>query len=281
MLQIKDLEVAVDNHQVLHGVNLQIPASRIQAVMGPNGSGKSTLAATLAGHPDYQVNTGQILLNDRNILDLSPDQRAQQGILLAFQSPVGIPGVSLQNFLRAAWEARFGQIHSPSKNQASKNISDQNKKWPQPSQKVSFQSVLEFRDYLAKKAKLINLPAEFLSRPLDTNFSGGERKKIEMLQLLALQPQFAILDETDSGLDIDAIQTIARAAQYAQQNYQTGLLIITHYQRILDFIKPDQVHILVDGQVVESGQMELVRQLEKEGYQKYKKDQTWKQLLIN
>ncbi len=239
-----DLQVAVQDKLIVKGVSLSIKPSEVHAVMGPNGSGKSTLANALCGHPSYQVKKGQIKLDDLELLELSPDERARAGLFLAFQYPVEVPGVSVQNFLKRAYEARFSA---------------------QPDR--LFKRVIDFRQYLQQKADEFQIDQAFLSRGLNENFSGGEKKQLEILQMAVLEPKYAILDETDSGLDIDAIKKVAAGVQRVIELHQTGVLVITHYQRILDFLKPEIVHVMIDGKIKKTGGIELVHILEKEGYQ--------------
>jgi Fe-S cluster assembly ATP-binding protein len=237
-LVIQDLHVSVEGKEILKGVNLVLPTGEIHALMGPNGSGKSTLSYTLMGHPKYEVTQGQIWFKGENILDLEPDERARRGIFLAFQYPVSVPGVSMGNFLRLAVK------------------SVQGKDMP----------VLQFRRLVQEKMKLLKMEDSFLSRYVNDGFSGGEKKRAEILQMALLQPQVAIMDETDSGLDIDALRTVAEGIN-ALRGPNLGVLIITHYQRILNYITPDYVHMLVDGRIVRSGGMELVEALEARGYE--------------
>jgi Fe-S cluster assembly ATP-binding protein len=236
-LIIENLKVEVEGRQVLKGVNLAVPKGEVHAIMGPNGSGKSTLANTLMGHPQYKVTEGRVLWKGQNILELSPDERARLGLFMAFQYPVAVPGVSVVNFLRMALKSLRG-TDIP---------------------------VVEFRKLLREKMQLLKVDDAFVSRYLNEGFSGGEKKRNEILQMAVLQPEFAILDETDSGLDIDAVRIVANAVN-AMRGPDVGFLIITHYSRILNYIEPDVVHVLVDGRVVRSGGPELAHELEQRGY---------------
>lgn len=242
-LNIKNLHVNVDDKPILKGVDLSVKQGEVHALMGPNGSGKSTLAYSIMGHPNYEVTAGEILFNDTNLLELSPDERSRLGIFLAFQYPVAIPGVTLANFLRTAMNSR-----RRAKNSEDKGI-------PIP----------EFRKILKEKMDLLEVDHSFAGRYLNDGFSGGEKKRAEILQMATLEPQIAVLDETDSGLDIDALRTVAEGVN-ALRGPDLGILVITHYQRILDYIKPDHVHILYNGIIVESGGPELALQLEEQGY---------------
>lgn len=248
-LKIDQLRVKVEDQQILNGVSLTVKSGEVHAVMGPNGSGKSTLAYTLAGHPAYEVTAGQVKLGRKNLLKLSPDERSQAGLFLAFQYPVEVPGVKVQNFLRQAYRARF-------KDRKNKQ----------------FDSVLKFREHLQQLAQELNVDSQLLKRGLNEGFSGGEKKRLEILQMAVLEPKFAVLDETDSGLDIDAIKAVAAGIKKIISQHQTGVLLITHYQRILDYIQPDQVHVVVKGEVVKSGAKKLVSQLEKSGYRAWQNE---------
>ncbi len=245
-LKISNLQVKIEDKLILKGVDFEVKPGEVHAIMGPNGSGKSTLAYTLAGHPAYEIQHGEVTLDNDDLLAMSPDERSQIGLFLAFQYPVEVPGVKVQNFLRQAYRARF-------EGQKDKH----------------FNSVLEFRKHLEKLAKELKVNPELLRRGLNEGFSGGEKKRLEVLQMAVLEPKFAILDETDSGLDIDAIKAVANGVKQNIKKYQTGVLLITHYQRILDYIQPDFVHVMVKGKVVESGGKELVKELEQDGYKKW------------
>ena len=242
-LVISDLHVSVDDNEILNGVDLKIEQGEVHALMGPNGSGKSTLAYSLMGHPSYQVTQGKVEFDGVNLLDLKPDERSRLGMFLAFQYPVAIPGVTVANFLRTALNAR-----RRSENPDDKGI-------PIP----------EFRVILKEKMDFLKIDHSFAGRYLNDGFSGGEKKRAEILQLATLEPKIAILDETDSGLDIDALRTVAEGISDLR-GPNLGVLIITHYQRILNYIKPDFVHILFNGRIVESGGPELALKLEDRGY---------------
>jgi Fe-S cluster assembly ATP-binding protein len=243
VLEIKNLHVSIGDRAILNGVNLIVPQGETHALMGPNGTGKSTLAYTLMGHPNYKVTAGEVLFKGVNILELSPDQRARMGLFLAFQYPVAIPGVSVANFLRAALNARR------------RAINPQDKGVPVP----------EFRKLLKSKMDLLQVQPDFASRYLNDGFSGGEKKRAEILQMAVLEPEIAILDETDSGLDIDALRVVATGVT-ALGGPSMGVLVITHYQRILNYIKPDVVHVMYAGRIVESGGADLALRLEEHGY---------------
>lgn len=245
-LSIQNLHVSIGDKEILHGVDLTIKPGEIHAVMGPNGSGKSTLAYTLAGHPFYTVTKGSIQMDQEEINEKSPDERAMMGLFLAFQYPTEVAGVRVNNFLKVAYDQRFAN--------------DPSKKFP---------TVLAFRKHLEELAEQLNVKKELLSRGLNEGFSGGEKKRLEILQMAVLEPRYAILDETDSGLDVDAIQAVAAGAKQIVAKHQTGVLIITHYQRILKFLEPDVVHVMVNGKIAQSGGREFAETLEKEGYKKF------------
>ncbi len=251
-LDIKNVRVAVNDSQtnqkteILHGVNLTVKSGEVHAIMGPNGSGKSTLAYTLAGHPFYTVEPGsEVVLDGEHILEKSPDERAAAGLFLAFQYPVEVAGVKVQNFLRLAYNARF--TNQPEK---------------------LFSTVLAFRKHLESLAKELKVNPELLKRGLNEGFSGGEKKRVEILQMALLEPKFAILDETDSGLDIDAMKSVAAGVKKTVEKRKTGVIVITHYQRILKYLEPDFVHVMKAGKIVQSGGRDLASELENEGYEK-------------
>ena len=242
-LEIKNLHVNIDGKEILKGLDLTIEQGKIHAIMGPNGTGKSTLAYTLMGHPSYTVTEGEVHFKGQNILELEPDERSRLGIFLAFQYPVAIPGVTVANFLRTAINARRRAVNA------------EDKGMPIP----------EFRKLLKEKMDLLRMDHTFAGRYLNEGFSGGEKKRAEILQLAALKPEIAILDETDSGLDIDALRIVADGVN-ALMNNDMGILVITHYQRLLNYIKPDYVHVMLDGRIVESGGADLALHLEDQGY---------------
>lgn len=242
-LEIRNLHVSIDGQEILKGVDLTINQGEVHALMGPNGTGKSTLAYTLMGHPAYEVTEGEVIFRGQNILELEPDERAHLGIFLAFQYPVAIPGVTVANFLRTAISAR-----RKAEDPESKGI-----------------SIPEFRRLLKEKMDLLKMDHTFAGRYLNEGFSGGEKKRAEVLQMAALQPEIAIMDETDSGLDIDALRIVSEGVN-ALRGPNLGVLVITHYQRILNYIKPDYVHIMLGGRVVETGGPELALHLEEQGY---------------
>ena len=243
-LQISDLFVKVEDQQILNGINLEVPQGEVHAIMGPNGTGKSTLAYTLMGHPKYEIESGQITLDGRNLIGLAPEERSRLGLFLAFQYPVAIPGVTVANFLRTAMNA-----HRKAKNPEDKGI-------PIP----------EFRRLLTEKMDFLKMDHAMAGRYLNDGFSGGEKKRVEILQMAMLQPSMAILDETDSGLDIDALRIVSEGIE-SLKNESLGILVITHYQRMLNYLKPDVVHVMVDGKILMSGGPELALKLEEEGYE--------------
>jgi Fe-S cluster assembly ATP-binding protein len=248
LLEIKDLHVALDDGtEIVKGVDLAVDLDQKHAIMGPNGSGKSTLAYALMGHPAYEVTEGEILLDGANVVEMEADERAQRGLFLAFQYPHAIPGVTVTNFLRQAINAV----------RKSRNGGEED---PIP--------VKEFRTELLAAMERLRVPRELASRYLNDGFSGGEKKRVEILQMAMLRPRIAILDETDSGLDIDALRIVANGVNDLV-GPEMGALVITHYQRILDYITPDFVHVFVDGRIVAEGGAELAHQLESEGYEAF------------
>ncbi len=252
-LSIRNLQVSVDDKPILRGLNLEIKQGEIHALMGPNGSGKSTLAYALMGNEKYRVDAGEILLDGENLLDLAVDERAHRGLFLAFQYPTTIPGVTLADFLRRSVSAVRRARDSAAESQ--ETTTGQGMLVP----------MREFRRELLGKMKDLGVDQAFARRYLNEGFSGGEKKRVEVLQLAMLQPKFAILDETDSGLDIDALRTVAEGVS-ALAGSELGVLVITHYQRLLNYIKPHFVHILLDGQIVESGGADMAEKLDASGY---------------
>jgi len=243
-LEARDLHVAVEGREILRGVNLTVRQGEVHALMGPNGSGKSTLAAVIMGRPGYVISKGDVLLNGQSVLKLTPDKRALRGLFLAFQYPVEVPGVSVVNFMRTAYNA----VKNPT--------GDDDKKM----------SALAFRKLMKEKMALVGVDDDMVRRYVNQGFSGGEKKRMETLQLAVLQPEIAILDETDSGLDIDALKTVAGGINQLA-GPELGLLLITHYQRILEYVTPDHVHVLIGGRIVRSGGADLARELEDKGYE--------------
>jgi len=242
LLSVRSLHAGVEGREILRGIDLGVRAGEVHAVMGPNGSGKSTLAQVLAGHPGYVVTGGEVLYDGRNLLEMRPEERAREGVFLAFQYPVEIPGVANAEFLKAALNAvraHRGQGEL---------------------------DAIEFLALLREKMKLVEMDPSFMRRPLNEGFSGGEKKRNEILQMAVLEPRLAILDETDSGLDIDALRTVA-AGINALRRPDNAVVLVTHYQRILDYITPDRVHVLLNGRIVKSGDQALARELEARGYE--------------
>ena len=245
MITIKNLHASIGDKQILKGINLEVKAGEVHAIMGPNGSGKSTLSSVLAGREDYEVTEGEVIFNNKNLLDLSPEDRAREGLFLAFQYPVEIPGVSNINFLRTA----LNEIRA-----------------------YHQQEELSAKDFLAlvkDKQKLVELDSKLANRSVNEGFSGGEKKRNEIFQMAMLQPKLAILDETDSGLDIDALRIVANGVNKLKSK-DNATIVITHYQRLLDYIVPDFVHILYKGRIVKSGGKELALELEAKGYDEVK-----------
>lgn len=240
-LEIKNLRVKVDGKEIVKGISLTVEKGQVVALMGPNGSGKSTLAFTLMGHPRYKIASGKILLNKKDITKLPADERARKGLFLSFQYPQEIPGVSVSNFLRAALNA----------------IKDSNGEKPI--------SVLDFHKLLEEKMDLLKINKSFASRYINEGFSGGEKKRMEILQMAMLQPNVGILDETDSGLDVDSLKAVSNGINKIKSP-ETGILLITHYQRILNYITPHKVYIMIDGKIAKSGSKELALEVEKKGY---------------
>ncbi len=241
MLEIKNLHARVEGKEILKGVNLCIGDGEVHVLMGPNGSGKSTLSHVLVGNPKYEVTEGSITFNGKNLLELSPEDRAHEGIFMSFQAPTEIPGVSMTNFMRAAINAKrayFGQDQIPA---------------------------AEFLKMLKEKRKLVGLDAHFMSRGVNEGFSGGERKRNEIFQMAVLEPLFSILDETDSGLDVDALRIVADGFNMLRTD-KTSAMVITHYQKMLDYLKPDFVHVLVDGRIVKEGTAVLGYEIEERGF---------------
>lgn len=256
-LEIKNLHVGIEGKEILKGVNLTVNQGEIHALMGPNGSGKSTLAYAIAGHPKYEVTEGEVLVDGVNILDLEANERAVKGLFLAFQYPTAIPGVSVANFLRSAVSAvRFGNGNGTAKVAKAEGAMPESNMIP----------MRDFRKELNESMKIMGVDKGFAKRYLNDGFSGGEKKRMEILQMSLLKPKFAILDETDSGLDIDALRTVSEGVNRLA-GPELGVLIITHYQRILNYIKPQFVHIFMAGRVVESGGPDLALQLEEKGYE--------------
>ena len=244
MLEIQNVQVSIADKDILRGVDLKIKQGEIHALMGPNGSGKSTLAYALMGHPGYKVTAGQVTFKGIDVLELSPDERARMGLFLAFQYPVAIPGVTVANFLRTAINSR--------------------RKAEDPKDRGI--SIRKFRSLLREKMASLDMPEDVAGRYLNDGFSGGEKKRAEILQLATLEPDIAILDETDSGLDIDALKIVAGGVNQLV-GPDLGVLVITHYQRVLRYIQPDRVHVMFEGRIVESGGAELAQKLEERGYE--------------
>lgn len=262
-LAIKNLRVSVEGKNILQGVSLSVAAGQVHAVMGPNGSGKSTLAYTLMGHPAYKCQMSndkcQIKIDGKNILGLSPEERAKAGLYLALQSPVAIPGVSVSSLLRTAFQA----IHGGGEKKTVTQNPLLNRQW-----EASNTTLPQFLNMVKGYARQLSIDPSFLSRGVHDGFSGGEKKKIEMLQALVLSPRFAIFDEIDTGLDVDALKLVARGIEILRKR-GTGVVVVTHYQRILRYVRPDRVHIFVGGRIVKSGTAALARTIEKNGYRAF------------
>lgn len=241
LLEVKNLHAGIDGKEILKGLNLQVNKGEVHAIMGPNGSGKSTLSKVLAGHPSYEVLSGEVLYEGKNLLELEPDERARSGVFMAFQYPIEVPGVSNSQFLRLAYNEKMKHL-------------GQEELDP-----------LEFNDYLKEKAKIVDMSSEFFKRSVNEGFSGGEKKRNEILQMAVLQPKLAILDETDSGLDIDALRIVAEGVNKLRSD-DNAIILVTHYQRLLNFIVPDVVHVLANGKIVKEGGKELALELEEKGY---------------
>ncbi len=239
-LEIKDLHIAIGDKEIVKSLTLTINSGEVHAIMGPNGTGKSTLVKAIAGHPDYTITSGDVLLDGESVLVMEPDERSRAGIFLAFQYPSEIPGVSIANFLRAAQQARMGEDEEL--------------------------DASAYYKRLYGKMDLLKIDRKFTSRSVNEGFSGGEKKRCEILQMAMLEPKFALMDETDSGLDIDALQIVAKGVN-TMRNDSFGALMITHYQRLLDYIVPDHVHVMYDGRIVKSGDKTLALELEAKGYE--------------
>jgi Fe-S cluster assembly ATP-binding protein len=243
-LEIRDLHVSIEGKEILKGLSLSVAKGTVHAIMGPNGTGKSTLAYALMGHPSYEITSGEVFFKGVNVLELEPDERSRMGIFLAFQYPVSIPGVTVANFLRTAINARRRAANPDDKGM------------PIP----------EFRKRMIEQMEYLKMDQAFAGRYLNEGFSGGEKKRAEILQMAMLKPEIAIMDETDSGLDIDALRIVSEGIN-AQRGPELGVLVITHYQRILNYIKPDFVHVMLGGRIVESGGADLALHLEEHGYE--------------
>jgi len=241
MLEIKELRGGAEGREILKGVTLTVNKGEVHAIMGPNGSGKSTLARVLAGHPAYEVTGGQVLFDGRDLLEMEPEERACEGLFMAFQYPVEIPGVNNSYFLKAALNAQRKYRGEPELD------------------------AMEFLDLVNDRLRVLHMEDDLLRRPVNEGFSGGEKKRNEIFQMLVLQPRLAILDETDSGLDIDALRTVAEGVN-AMRSPERAIVVVTHYQRLLNYIVPDRVHVISDGRIVRSGSKELALELEEKGY---------------
>ena len=238
MLKIEDLHINIEGKEIVKGINLEIASGEIHALMGPNGSGKSTLAQALMGHPTYEITKGKVTFNGKNLLKMNPSERSLAGLFLSFQYPSEVLGVNIANFLRLVYNKRVKKTLYPA----------------------------AFRKLLREKMEILDMKEEFMDRYLNEGFSGGEKKRMEILQMLILKPKIAILDETDSGLDIDALKIVSKGVTLLNKTAKTGVLLITHYTRLLNHIKPDKVHVMRNGKIVKSGGHELANELEKKGY---------------
>jgi Fe-S cluster assembly ATP-binding protein len=241
MLEIKELRARVQHKEILKGVSLTVNTGEVHAIMGPNGSGKSTLARVLAGHPEYEVTGGEVLFDGKDLLDLDPEERAREGVFMAFQYPVEIPGVNNAYFLKAA-------VNAVRKHRGEQEL-----------------DAMDFIQLVNERLQLMHMDQDLLKRPVNEGFSGGEKKRNEIFQMLVLQPRLAVLDETDSGLDIDALKTVAEGVN-AMRSPDRAIVVVTHYQRLLNYIVPDRVHVLTDGRIARSGGKELALELEDKGY---------------
>jgi Fe-S cluster assembly ATP-binding protein len=241
LLEVKDLHAGIDGKEILKGLNLTVNKGEVHAIMGPNGSGKSTLSKVLAGHPSYEVLSGEVIFDGKNLLEFEPDERAREGVFMAFQYPVEVPGVSNSQFLRLAYNEKM-------KHTGGEELDP-----------------LEFNDHLKEKAKIVEMDPQFFKRSVNEGFSGGEKKRNEILQMAVLEPKLAILDETDSGLDIDALRIVAEGVNKLRSS-ENAIILVTHYQRLLNYIQPDFVHVLANGRIVKEGGKELAVELEEKGY---------------
>src|SRR3982751_5609410 len=241
LLEVKNLHAGIDGKEILKGLNLNVDLGEVHAIMGPNGSGKSTLSKVLAGHPTYEVISGTVTYEGKDLLELEPDERARAGVFMAFQYPVEVPGVSNSQFLRLAYNQKMQHVGGEELDP------------------------LEFNDYLKEKAKIVDMDPAFFKRSVNEGFSGGEKKRNEILQMAVLQPRLAILDETDSGLDIDALRIVAEGVNKLRSS-ENAIILVTHYQRLLNYIEPDLVHVLANGKIVKEGGKELALELEEKGY---------------
>jgi len=241
MLEIKNLHVKTADKEIVKGLDLKIGENQIHAIMGPNGSGKSTLASTLMGHPGYEVTEGSVSFMNEDLLEMEPSERAQKGLFLSFQYPSEVEGVNITSYLRMIYNKSRDQKVSP----------------------------IKFREILKEKMEILDIKDEFVNRYLNDGFSGGEKKRMEMLQMLVLEPKLAILDETDSGLDVDALKVVSKAVNFLVEKNQMSVIVITHYTRILNYIKPEFVHVLKDGRIIKEGGEELAHEIESSGYKSY------------